>query len=250
MKLLNLDANPKTVKGQVKGYLTAVLYLAPWKLSGYQVCPMAETAGCIRDCLNTAGRGGMARLDADVLTVGDHSVKLNAIQKARISRTRFFMENREAFMLQLIKEIELAKKMADRKNLTLAVRLNGTSDIRWEDVRFNGNTIFQIFSDIQFYDYTKIPNRKVKDIKNYHLTFSHSARPEFQKILEKALAYYGSSINLAVVFTRKKLPSEFMGREVVNADESDLRFLDPVGKIAGLIAKGFAKKSNSGFSFT
>jgi hypothetical protein len=250
MKLLNIDANPKTVKGQIKGYLTCVLYLAPWKLSGYQVCSMAEIAGCIRDCLNTAGRGGMARLDADILTVDGHSVKLNAIQKARIARTRLFMENREEFMQQLVKEIVLAKKMADRKNLTLAVRLNGTSDIRWEDVRFNSKTIFEIFSELQFYDYTKIPNRQVKSIKNYHLTFSHSARPEFQKILEKALAHYGNSINLAVVFTRKKLPSEFLGREVINADESDLRFIDPVGKIAGLIAKGFAKKSNSGFSFS
>ena len=70
MKLLNIDQNAKTVKGQKKGYMTAILYLVPFKLSGYQVCPMAEVAGCVGDCLNTAGRGGMAKADADTVTVG------------------------------------------------------------------------------------------------------------------------------------------------------------------------------------
>jgi hypothetical protein len=55
-KLLNIDANAKTVKGQAKGYLTAVLYLAPYTAAGLNVCPMAEVAGCHAACLNTAGR--------------------------------------------------------------------------------------------------------------------------------------------------------------------------------------------------
>ena len=100
---------------------------------------------------------------------------------------------------------------------------------------------------MQFYDYTKIANRKVAHISNYHLTFSYSARPEFQKHVKKAIANYGKSINLAVVFQSKTLPEQFLGREVDSADESDLRFLDRVGTIAGLIAKGKAKKSTSGF---
>ena len=60
-KLLNIDQNAKTVKGQVKGFLTAVLYLAPYKASGINVCPMAELAGCWKGCLNTAGRGGISK---------------------------------------------------------------------------------------------------------------------------------------------------------------------------------------------
>lgn len=249
MKLLNIDQNAKTVKGQKKGYMTAILYLAPFKLSGYQVCPMAEVAGCVGDCLNTAGRGGMAKADADTVTVDGHVVKLNAIQKARIARTRMFFEDRVSFMYMLIKEIEKAYVLAKKKNLELVVRLNGTSDIRWEDVVVPGTdgTIFELFSHIQFYDYTKIANRKVAHIDNYHLTFSYSARPEFQKHVKKAIANYGKSINLAVVFQSKTLPAQFLGREVESADESDLRFLDRVGTIAGLIAKGKAKKSNSGF---
>ena len=37
--LLNYDNNAKTVKGQKKGYKTAILYLAPHIQSGFNVCP-------------------------------------------------------------------------------------------------------------------------------------------------------------------------------------------------------------------
>ena len=63
-KLLNLDANPKTVKGQKRGYMTAVLYLAPADLSGWNVCP-ESTAGCRAACLNTAGRAGIIKFGDD-----------------------------------------------------------------------------------------------------------------------------------------------------------------------------------------
>ena len=246
MKLLNIDANAKTVKGQKKGYMTAILYLAPWKLSGYQVCPMAEMAGCVGDCLNTAGRGGMARADADTVTVDGHTVKLNTIQKARIARTRMFFEQRETFMATIIAEIHAAQKKAEKKNLTLVVRLNGTSDIRWEDVKVDGKTIFAVFPETQFYDYTKIPNRRISHIDNYHLTFSVSARKSFYKIWDKAQKFYGRGMNYAVVF-KKVLPVGYQGYPVINGDESDLRFLDRKGVVVGLKAKGRAKKSDSGF---
>jgi hypothetical protein len=247
MNLLNIDANAKTIKGQKKGFMTAILYLAPWKLSGYQVCPMAEVAGCVGDCLNTAGRGGMAKSDADTVSIDGHVVKLNAIQSARIARTRMFFEKRQEFLAQLIKEINNAKKQAAKKDLTLVVRLNGTSDLRWEDVLVGDQTLFQIFSDIQFYDYTKIANRKVSHIPNYHLTFSFSARKEFEKFVAKALANYGDTVSFAAVFKSKTLPQQFLSRTVINGDESDLRFLDDKGVVVGLIAKGRAKKSTSGF---
>ena len=38
-----------------------------------------------------------------------------------------------------------------------------------------------------------------------------------------------------------------MGRKVINADKDDLRFLDEKNVIAGLLAKGQAKKDYSGF---
>jgi hypothetical protein len=249
MDLLTISADSKTVKGETQGVLTAIMYLAPWKLSGYQVCPLAEIAGCIGDCLNTAGRGGMARADAETIEIDGHVIKLNAVQKARIARTRFFFEDRVAFFIQLRKEIIAAKKKADKMGYMLAVRLNGTSDIRWEDLIVADNkTIFEIFSDIQFYDYTKIPNRAVAHIPNYHMTFSVSARKEFFKIWDKAQKNYGRGMNYAVVFKDKTLPSSYKGFEVINGDESDLRFKDKKGVVVGLKAKGKAKKSTSGFA--
>ena len=249
MKLLNIDANAKTVKGQKKGYMTAILYLAPWKMSGYNVCPMAEIAGCVGDCLNTAGRGGMARADAETVKIDGHTVKLNAIQKARIARTRFFFEDRTGFMNQLRKELQAALKKAEKLGLTLVVRLNGTSDIRWENVEcFDNKTIFAVFPDLQFYDYTKIANRRISHIPNYHLTFSYSDRKDFFKYFLKAQKNYGLGMNYAVVFKNKLLPEGYEGYPVINGDSTDLRFLDPKGVVVGLYAKGRAKKSNSGFA--
>lgn len=258
VKLLNIDANAKTVKGQSKGYMTAVLYLAPFKLSGYQVCPMAEVAGCIADCLNTAGRGGIAPAGTNTTSIEfgneTHTVKLNTIQKARIARTRFFHTDPQGFMRQLVKEIHAAQRKADRRDLTLVVRLNGTSDIRWENVFMNNRmrvprpyNIFEMFPGIQFYDYTKIANRRVSHIPNYHLTFSFSDRAQYLPNTVKAIQNYEPGFNMAVVFMGK-LPDTFMGRTVINGDESDLRFLDPKGVIVGLKAKGNARRSKSGFA--
>ena len=41
-KLLNIDNNPKTVKGQSQKVMTAILYFAPAKISGFNVCPFAD----------------------------------------------------------------------------------------------------------------------------------------------------------------------------------------------------------------
>ena len=52
--------------------------------------------------------------------------------------------------------------------------------------------------------------------------------------------------NVAVVF-RDRLPKTWKGHEVINGDESDLRFRDKQGVIVGLIEKGMAKKDETGF---
>jgi hypothetical protein len=46
---------------------------------------------------------------------------------------------------------------------------------------------------------------------------------------------------------RKSLPSVYYGHEVIDGDETDLRFLDGSGKIVGLKEKGLAKKDETGF---
>lgn len=251
MKLLT-TGNAKTVKGEKKGFLTFILHLAPSRMSGYQVCPMA-TAGCAAACLNTAGRGGMfagektANLSGSDMVEQIKSGRLhNLIQAARIRRTRWFFEDRDAFLSALVNDVENAIRLADRKGLTPVFRLNGTSDIRWEviDVVRDGITypnIMTAFPTVQWYDYTKIPNRRNLPV-NYHLTFSLAESNE-----EHALTAVQNGLNVAVVF-RKVLPPVYLSLNVVNGDESDLRFLDPKGVVVGLKAKGKAKKDfTSGF---
>ncbi len=229
-KLLS-TANPKIQKGTKQGYLSFILHLAPADLSGREVCPK-RTAGCTSACLNTAGRGGMFRK-------GENT---NVIQKARIRKTQYFFENREAFMDDLVGDIMRAVNYARRKGLIPVFRLNGTSDLSWEKypTRYGAENIFAQFPTLQFYDYTKVLGRKVADIPNYHLTFS-AAESNQQDTVNAII----QGMNVAVVFDR--IPEEYMGRPVFNADDTDLRFLDPKGVILGLKAKGRAKKDTSGF---
>ena len=229
MKLLS-TANPKIQKGTKLGYLSFILHLAPADLSGKETCPK-RTAGCTSACLNTAGRGGMFKKGETT----------NMIQQARIRKTKMFFENRAQFMSQLLKDINLGIKQASKLGLTPVFRLNGTSDLAWEKYEIlEGRNIFQMFPQVQFYDYTKVLGRKVADIPNYHLTFSAADGNDAD--VAKAVS---QGMNVAVVFD--KLPEAYMGRPVNDADEHDLRFLDPKGTIAGLKAKGRAKKDTTGF---
>lgn len=260
-KLLNVDANPKTVKGQSKGYMTAVLYMTPERGASPDInlCPSAQIAGCVIDCLNTAGRGGMAPGNGTFVSPSGTVLPDNTVQRARLRRATLFLDNPTEFMRLLVLEIRAAFSMADKAGLELVVRLNGTTDIRWEDVVFTmwdvpnarTHTVFSLFPDVQFYDYTKLPNRRrALTVPNYHLTFSYSHRAQFAPIVVKAMQTYGDRVNFAVVFDRKKsdpLPECFLGREVVDGDESDLRFLDRPGVVVALTAKGRARKSGSDF---
>jgi len=223
-------ANPKIQKGTKLGYLSFILHLAPADLSGKNTCPKA-TAGCKAACLNTAGRGGMFRK-------GENT---NTIQKARIRKTVAFFFDREQFMADLVADIRKGIKFAERQGLTPVFRLNGTSDLSWEKYEAEaGKNIFELFPTVQFYDYTKVLGRKVSQYKNYHLTFSKADGNDAD--VSKAIA---EGYNIAAVFD--EMPAEHMGLPVINADETDLRFLDPKGVIAGLKAKGKAKKDYSGF---
>lgn len=224
MKLFT-TGNPKLMKGEKKGYLSFVLHLAPADLSGKEVCPK-RTAGCTAACLNTAGRGGMFKKGETT----------NAIQQARIRKTKMFFEQRDAFIEQLKKDIRLGIKQAEKKGLIPAFRLNGTSDISWEKYG-----IIEEFPEVQFYDYTKVLGRKVSHLPNYHLTFSNA-----DGNLNDVLKAVASGMNVATVF-RKDLPATYLGKKVINGDETDLRFLDEKGVIVGLKAKGKAKKDTSGF---
>lgn len=216
-KLLGVDSNAKTVKGQKKGYLTGILYMTPDDV----ICPASKVAGCREACLVSAGRGVMSPVKA-----------------GRAKKTAFYHADKEAFYAQLRVECQALIKRAAKRDLIPVVRLNGTSDIDHTD-------FIASVPELQFYDYTKraIIAKKAQLIPNYHVTFSYSGTARYQKHVKEAI---DSGSNIAVVFRNKELPEFFMGLPVVNGDETDLRFLDESQVVVGLYAKGKAKKDYSG----
>lgn len=229
--LLSVDKDPKTAKSNRagKGYLTAIQYLAPAKLSGNEVCS-SRSAGCTIACLHTAG----------------NKAYLPAKTRARVARTKLYFKDRELYADLLNVEIQTFVDKCNKLSMRPAIRLNGTSDILWEKVL---PEIFDRWSNVQFYDYTKHVKRcaKVYNGKpvrippNYHLTFSRS---EENAVATEFVLQAGCN-RVAVVFDR--LPTTWKGYRVGNCDKDDLRFLDRGFRVCGLIAKGDARKDTSGF---
>ena len=231
-KLLGINTNYKTIKSEKVGVLTGIIYMAPYNLSGKNVCPGAS-AGCAAACLNTAGRGAMG-----------------VVQKARLKKTNRFFEDRQQFLWDLAGEISNLERQAKAKGLKAAVRLNGTSDLPYERYKLSGTkrrdsykNIMEMFPNVQFYDYTKLENRIVGQTlpANYHLTFSRAEDNDHK--LEDVLKHTSA----AVVFSGE-LPETWRGYPVIDGDEHDARFTDAgPGVIIGLTAKGKARHDSSGF---
>ena len=214
-------------------FLTYILYMSPFTQNskGINVCSHASK-GCADSCLVGSGFGGM----------------YENVNKGRVAKTEYFLSSRVEFLNQLKDEIERAIKKHEGKAI-VTFRLNGTSDLPYEKYKvFENNTknIFEMFPDVIFYDYTKNYKRFEKTLpSNYHLTFSRSETNH-----DKAMELLKRGINVAMVFD--KLPSEYQGFEVINADNDDLRFLDPKGVICGLkykkmTGRGGAEKNKVAF---
>ena len=235
IKSLNLQYRPilgtassKTIKGEKIGYLTAICYLQPDEI----ICPMAKLAGCLYPCLGTAGRGAFT-----------------SVQLARKAKTEFFKDHQLSFMLSMCADIWTLSRKAYAQNLILLVRPNGTSDICYENIIFHNNkTIFQLFPDVQFYDYTKHPSRKLdgKTSGNYDLTYSFSGITPI-KITHKGLLNPDNS-RVAVVFHKQsEIPSSFNGWKVIDGDNTDVRHIEEKHVVVALYAKGRGKRDLSGF---
>ena len=254
--LLTINQDPKTIKGTKKGYITAIIYMSPAELSGKNLCSFS-TAGCREVCLNISGRG-----------------VFNYIQQSRFNRARYFITDKINFLNNLTLRISNFIAYAERKELTPVIRLNGTSDIPYENIKIKLNdlleykklentkhkkifesfitrdfyieslNIMDIFPDVQFYDYTKFPlNKRPKAISqaNYDLTFSRAENNEVN-----ALDYMQNNGGRSAFVFSHKLPKTYKGFKVINADKTDLRFLEPKNIISGLIFKGSKKNLNKG----
>jgi hypothetical protein len=161
------------------------------------------------------------------------------VQEARINKAKFLIERRADFIAALNKELANLNKQAG-KGKQIAVRLNVLSDLPWHNM-----IDMESFQNLRFYDYTPNLARMIQFLNgelpaNYHLTFS---RKENNQSKVELVAAMGG--NVAVVFD--KLPQTYLGKQVVDGDATDLRFLDPRGVIVGLKAKGKGKKDTSGF---
>ena len=233
-KLIGVGTNAKTIKGDGSEYLTGIVYMTPYKVmvdnKWYNSCSMAVLAGCIEGCLNTAGRGAM-----------------NCVQAARQRKAEWFYRDRDGFMRQLIADLKRFVAYCKKRGIQPVIRLNGTTDIRWELITIDGQTVFELFPEISYYDYTKIANRNTDHIPNYHLTWSYSnASPKYAAMMQTAL---DRGMNVATVFRKAfDYANTWAGLPVINGDADDLRILDPKGgHIVALYAKGRAKRDTSGF---
>lgn len=237
--------NSKTIKGGKFGYTTYIMYLAPHTQNskGKNLCAKASK-GCAEACLF---KSGAARFDR--------------VQEGKTNKTEYFLENRKAFLNQLYNEIVTIVRKHDEiegdkklsfngsilRHKKFAIRLNGTSDIPFESLKVKDNkSIFELFPDVQFYDYTKLDQRFNNKIlpKNLQLTFSRSEdnHNDVVDILNRGY-------NVAVVFGVKDeadLPKTYLGYPVINGDESDLRFLDDQNVVVGLKYKLMTGKGTKG----
>ena len=223
-----LTKNAKLDKGNKYEYYNIGLQLSPSYISGYNTCPNASI-NCGMSCLNFTGHGSKHMLNKN---------NIHMVLKARIIRTILFFEYRKQFKNRLIQEINLHKNKVDKlDNVKLCIRLNVLSDIKHEKIN---KDILEMFKNIQFYDYTKILNRNIKHLDNYHLTIS---RNEINKDVIKDIPN-----NKAYVFNIKrndKLPEYYDNKKVIDGDLHDLRFLDDKDVIVGLRYKGNNKDLNN-----
>lgn len=221
-KLLTLY-NHKTPLGEAHGYLQAILYLAPATVAGGKTVCSHSTEACRAGCLFTAGRGNTPR-----------------VFNARVRRTRYLLDDRDSFMDELVGELVQLQAIADRNDLKLAVRLNGTSDWLWEREELDGKTLFELFPRAAWFDYTQVPVHHRRVPPGWHLTFSLADAPP-----AVAVAHLLAGRNVSAVVPlheKERAPSWFaVGQtevQVVDGDLHDLRFLDPSPALVLLKPKG------------
>lgn len=190
------------------------------------MCPRASK-GCAAACLSRSGQSGMP-----------------AAQRAQAVRTAFLLAYPVEAGLIIGAEIRTALRRHGRINL----RLNTTSDIRWE--LFPGLVDKLSQAGVLLYDYTAWAPSDRYESENYSLTYS-AKEPSHttDEYLEGILATGG---NVAMPFTTARgedLPEAWHGFRVIDGDKSDERRNDPRGVVVGLRAKGHEWKRDNSAGF-
>ena len=213
-------ANKKTAKSLKNDIFTYSLFLSSYKQNakGKNLCPMSGTgknqSSCFEACIDKTGNYG----------------QFKNVKNGLINKSNFFIDHKDIFMKLLFIEIKVIEFTSELMKEDFCIRLNGTTDIIYENIPVEGfNNIFEAFPNIQFYDYTKVSNRFNKPLPaNYHLTFSRS------EVNHKiSLDMLRRGFNVSMIFING-LPKTYEGYNVINGDETDLRYLDPENCIVGL----------------
>jgi len=239
------DSNPKILKSDIK---TFILHLSPSNTSGViNVCKSAFN--CKKLCLHHSG----------------NPLHYSSKIKSRINKTIAFNYSQNDFMCLLI--LSIIRNYKKNNSLKTAFRLNGTSDILFENIQiyipvslsdfiynkfsFNINSgyysnIFEVFKhekNIIMYDYTK-EKREFKTLLNefnYHLTFSFDGENNRVNV-KRCIEAMEQNVNIAACIHLKKsqlLPTTFYSEifnkqfSVIDGDNKrgDMRFLDPKNKL-------------------
>lgn len=216
----------KAELGLSVGVLDCILYLAPATTlgKGIDFCA-SSTIECVKACIAYTGQLG-----------------LPDSQSAMIARSLLLLSHPQAFKDRLFLELHSRQRSAIRNGLEIAFRPNGTSDLPWESRKYNFliQDLNSEFPDLNVYDYTKhigrvaFSYRRKQGIEKYHLTFSWSGQNA------DACMHLDKDVSIAVPFAcddPAMFPTRFLGRDVINGDQHDLRYKDPVGCCVGLTYK-------------
>jgi hypothetical protein len=202
----------------------------------FNVCPLASL-GCVAACLSQSGHGAFPKT-----------------QYARAVRTLFLMAHPYDAGVLIGAE---TRRAVDRHGVDgVTLRLNVTSDIRWERLAGGPETLRALMArGVRVYDYSahKPETRALAESLGVRITYSAKERAHTSDAyLADILA---SGRNVAMPFHVAKgdaLPTHYVidGRTfiVIDGDLSDDRTEDPHGVIVGLRAKGSrGKRDASGF---
>ena len=203
----SVDSSQKVEKGKKENFQTLILYLSAGKNAGKDICSFAST-GCRLACLVGSGHSLLEK------RAGKHIIDVS-----RIVKTWLTVYRKDIAIDVLKHEIRLASARAERKGHKFAVRLNGTSDLDFYE-------IYESFPQVQFYDYTKNPERV--PLPNYHLTFSYSQANKARLKHYKQAQARGQAIAFPVRADEFEQACELV--DCFSMDTTDLRFLDKAGK--------------------
>lgn len=216
-EIIRHGGNAKLERGDIA---IAGLTLTPAIAGPATTC--ANFRHCADLCVLTHGRGAFPN-----------------VRNARAARVQALLDHPDAMAALLAADIDRMCRRASRAGTyTWGLRLNVASDLAWETVA-PWLVRRAVERGALVYDYTKRWTREPMPMQGYRLTFSaagHSVA-RIQDAIDRGR-------NVAVVFAdvakSDAMPAEWHGMPVLDGDVHDVRYVDPVGHVVGLRAKGKA----------